>query len=110
MTGLTAAEIIQSYPEALRAQHREVWNDVTFDNPDKPCILLGRYLVLSRDSDYVEDDIGLGDSGLNASRFHTMRYRFRQSLHSPQRGKSLVNARCYNDSMLLNPHRIMGEI
>ena len=49
MTGTTAAEVMDNYPEALRYQDRGVWNDVTYDNPDKPCILLSRYVFVSKE-------------------------------------------------------------
>ena len=109
MTGTTAVEIMDNYPEALRYQDKGVWNDVTYDNPDKPCILLSRYIFVSKEDNMGHSEPGVDDKKLNASRFHTLHYHYRALLNDAQIGKCIVNAKHYGDRPIVSPHRLLGD-
>lgn len=109
MTGTTAVEIMDNYPEALRHQDKGVWNEVTYDNPDKPCILLSRYVFVSKEDNMGHSEPGVDDKKLNASRFHTLHYHYRASLNAAQIGKCMINAKHYDDRPIESPHRVLGD-
>ena len=79
---------------------------------DLACVTFARYLVPSKEEeDKEEEDDNMTTSifhhyGLNATLFHTLRYRRRVPLSSPQTGKSIVDASRYNNNPIDNPHRI----
>ena len=109
MTGATAAEIMDNYPEALRYQDKGVWNAVTYDNPEKPCVMLSRYVFVSQEDNVDPTEPGVDSEYFNASRFHTLNYHYRASLKAPQRGKCMINAKYYDGRPIGNPHRMLGD-
>uniref|UniRef100_A0A7S2PI85 Glycosyltransferase family 92 protein n=1 Tax=Skeletonema marinoi TaxID=267567 RepID=A0A7S2PI85_9STRA len=79
-------------------------------DPKLPCVTFARYLFVSTDT---QDDDGkdlpqqlLGHPDFNAALFHTLRYRQRNPLKSPQAGKSILDASRYDRSPIDNPHRV----
>lgn len=70
---------------------------------DLACVTFARYLVPSK-----EDGTSsiFHHSDFNATLFHTLRYRRRVPLRSPQPGKSIVDASRYDNNPIDNPHRI----
>ena len=94
----TVADIIQSH------------SDLQFHDPNKPCILLSRYLFVSQESSEMEEIQGRIDTDFNASYFHTLRYRHRASLGNFQRGKCIVNVAYYDGRGIGSPHRLLGNL
>ena len=93
----TVADIIQSH------------SDGQFHNPNKPCILLSRYLFVSKRSEVDESQMGVGE-GFDASDFHTLQYHHRASLGSIQRGKCIVNVAYYYGREIGGVHRLLGDL
>jgi len=100
------------------AEHIDRHHDGEFDNPDKPCVMIARFLFVSKECDPEENDIqrGLiddddddGGGGFNASMFHTLRYRYR-TLHPQRNGKSIIDVSRYDGRHVLNPHRLLGKL
>lgn len=97
-------------PTATVAEHIEKHGaDKYFDNIDKPCIIYGRYLFVSKESSRGEIQRGV-DSEFNATLFHTLRYRHRAPLSTYQLGKPIVDVSRYDGSDVPNPHRILGNL
>ncbi len=97
-------------PTATVAEHISKRVDILFDTADKPCIIFGRYLFVSKDSNSnSREEIQKGvDSDFNAMLFHTLRYRQRSSLSSMQLGKSIVDVSRYDGRDIENVHRPLG--
>ena len=98
----TAAEYINSHADGL------------FDVPDTPCIVIGRFLFVSKE---IANNNNIGrrkeldniPNEFNISNFHTLRYQYRASLNSPQQGKSIVDVSRYDGRFIPNPHRLLGD-
>jgi len=97
-------------PAATVAEHIDKHVDEQFDKVDKPCIIFGRYLFVSKDSSSSSGrEIQRGvDPDFNATLFHTLRYRHRSSLSSFQLGKPIVDVSRYDGRDLNNIHRPLG--
>jgi hypothetical protein len=93
----TVADIIQSH------------SDAQFHNPNKPCILLSRYLFVSKRSEVDESQMGV-EKDFDASYFHTLQYRHRASLGSIQRGKCVINVAYYDGREIGGVHRLLGDL
>lgn len=108
----TAAEIMHSHESILRNQNIGIWNLIHYDTPfviEKPCIMLARYLVISRESELGEIQEQIGKE-FNVSSFQTLRYRYRARVDAPQIGKTIINAKYYDGRMANGPHRVLGEM
>lgn len=104
----TAAEYIaknveQRVPSGVDPRLSSV--DDKFNNPDEPCIVLSRYLFVSKESDIKEIQRGV-DEGFNATNFNTLRFRHRASLAEAQVGKCIVDASRSEWNLILGPHRL----
>jgi len=99
-------------PTATVAEHIDKHGvDKNYDGVDKPCVIFGRYLFVSKESSSREQDIQRGlDSDFNATLFHTYRYRYRSPLSSYQLGKSIVDVSRYDGRDLKNIHRPLGNL
>ena len=87
------------------AQHINSHSDVAFDDIDKPCVVVSRYLFVSKDSGGIAEV----DDEFNATLFHTLRYRYRTMLREQQiNGKSIVDVSRYEGEIVQNPHRVFG--
>ena len=85
--------------------------DKNYDGVDKPCVIFGRYLFVSKESSSREEIQRGLDSDFNATLFHTYRYRHRSSLSSGyQMGKSIVDVSRYDGRDLKNIHRPLGNL
>ena len=85
--------------------------DKNYDGVDKPCVIYGRYLFVSKESSSSGEEIQRGlDSEFNATLFHTFRYRYRASLSTYQLGKSIVDVSRYDGRTLANIHRPLGDL
>lgn len=73
---------------------------------DLACVTFARYLVPSKEDDNNMTSSIFHHSDFNATLFHTLRYRRRVPLRSPQPGKSIVDASRYDNNPIDNPHRI----
>jgi hypothetical protein len=103
----TAAEYIaknleQKAPSGVNSRFSV---DDKFNNPDKPCIVLSRYLFVSKERDREEIQRGV-DEGFNATNFNTLRFRHRTSLAQAQVGKSIVDASRSDWNLVKNIHRL----
>ena len=97
-------------PTATVAEHIDKHGvDRHYDGVEKPCVIFGRYLFVSKESSRREIQRGLG-SGFNATLFHTFRYRYRSPLLSYQLGKSIVDVSRYDGRDLNNIHRPIGNL
>ena len=84
--------------------------DKHYDGVEKPCVIFGRYLFVSKESSSRREiERGLG-AGFNAASFHTFRYRYRSPLSSYQLGKSIVDVSRYDGRDLNNIHRPIGNL
>jgi len=85
--------------------------DDQFHKPDKPCILLARYLFSSQEQNATTNKIQLGvvADGFNISYFHTLRYQHRASLQKPQWGKAIMNVAYYRGDKVVSPHRLFND-
>ena len=90
----------------------ESHSDGQFHDPNKPCILLSRYLFVSQESGEMEEMQQLQGIGkdFNVSYFHTLRFRHRASLQNIQRGKCIVNVAYYDGRGIGSPHRLLGSL
>lgn len=81
--------------------------DAQFDNPEKPCLLLSRYLFVSKESERedIQQEIG---KGFNSSLFHTLRYHYRTPLNLSQLGKCIVDVSKYDGRAVRSPHILLG--
>mmetsp|Transcript_34442 Transcript_34442/g.70454 ORF Transcript_34442/g.70454 Transcript_34442/m.70454 type:complete len:450 (-) Transcript_34442:107-1456(-) len=107
----TAAEYIaknvgQKVPSGVNPRLSSV--DDKFDNPDEPCIVLSRYLFVSKESDKEGIQRGV-DEGFNATNFNTLRFRHRSSLAVAQTGKCIVDASRSPSNLIKGPHRLYGK-
>ncbi len=101
-------------PTATVAQHIDKHGvDINWDGVDKPCIIFGRYLFVSKESSSREEIQRGLDSDFNATFFHTLRYRYRAPLSTYQLGKSIVDVSRYDEKEIPrnpNPHRPLGNL
>ena len=99
-------------PTATVAEHIDKHGvDKNYDGVDKPCVIFGRYLFVSKESSSREEIQRGLDSDFNATLFHTYRYRHRSSLSSGyQMGKSIVDVSRYDGRDLKNIHRPLGNL
>jgi len=98
-------------PTATVAEHIDKRGvDQNWDGVDKPCVVFGRYLFMSKESSNREEIQRGLDSEFNASLFHTLRYRYRAPLSTYQLGKSIVDVSRYDGRALSNPHRPLGDL
>ena len=98
-------------PAATVAEHIDKHG---VDGVDKPCVIFGRYLFVSKESSSSSsrEEIQRGmDSDFNATLFHTYRYRYRSPLSSGyQMGKSIVDVSRYDGRDFKNIHRPLGNL
>ncbi len=95
-------------PTATVAEHIDKHG---VDGDDKPCVIFGRYLFVSKESSSREEIRRGLESDFNATLFHTYRYRHRSPLGSGyQMGKSIVDVSRYDGRDLTNIHRPLGKL
>ncbi len=102
---------LDTSPTATVAEHIGKHGvDKNWDGVDKPCIVFGRYLFVSKESSSREEIQRGLDSDFNATLFHTLRYRYRAPLSTYQLGKSIVDVSRYDQKEIQNPHRPLGNL
>mmetsp|Transcript_17426 Transcript_17426/g.24736 ORF Transcript_17426/g.24736 Transcript_17426/m.24736 type:complete len:485 (+) Transcript_17426:68-1522(+) len=103
--------LLDRSPTATVAEHIGKHGvDKNYDGVDKPCVIFGRYLFVSKESSSSREEIQRGlDSDFNATLFHTLRYRYRAPLSTYQLGKSIVDVSRYDGRDLTNIHRPLGK-
>ena len=99
----TRSQFNQSSSPATLAEVVSHW-DI---DPKLPCVTFARYIFVSTEkgSKELPQQLHVHDD-FNTTLFHTLRYRNRVSLSSPQTGKSIIDATRYDGSPVPNPHRI----
>eukprot|EP00956_Cyclotella_meneghiniana_P034816 scaffold108432_cov72-Cyclotella_meneghiniana.AAC.2 len=103
--------LLDRSPTATIAEHIGKHGvDKNYDGVDKPCVIFGRYLFVSKDSSSREEIQRGLDSDFNATLFHTYRYRYRAPLSTHDLGKSIVDVSRYDGRDLNNTHRPLGEL
>lgn len=95
-------------PSATVAQYIYNRVDGVFDVVDKPCIIFGRYLFVSKESDREVIQKGV-EPEFNASYFHTLRYLYRAPLGTYQLGKPIVDVSRYDGMDMFNIHRPLRD-
>jgi len=95
-------------PSATVAQHIYNRVDRLFGVLDKPCIIFGRYLFVSKESDQQEIQGGV-EPEFNSSYFHTLRYLHRVPLSTYQLGKPIIDVSRYDGMDIFNTHRPLRD-
>mmetsp|Transcript_7544 Transcript_7544/g.16306 ORF Transcript_7544/g.16306 Transcript_7544/m.16306 type:complete len:404 (-) Transcript_7544:183-1394(-) len=75
-----------------------------YSNKTKPCIVISRLLFPAKETGL--NGLPTLPSGLNASNFHTLRFRHRASVIEPQIGKSMVDLSRMRDYNIPSIHRL----